>query len=107
MLAGHAGELGRLGDDGALLWRPGDGDAAAAAELEQALVTQRSERAQDGVGVDAELGREVARGREPLPGLGLAVGDGTSDLRGDLVCRSVGSKGSTLTLSMILVTLAS
>ena len=84
MLAGHAGELGGLGDDGASLWRPGDGDAAAAAELEQALVTQRSERAQDGVGVDAELGREVARGREPLPGLGLAVGDGSPDLRGDL-----------------------
>lgn len=84
VLAGHAGELGRLGDDGALLWRPGDGDAAAAAELEQALVTQRPERAQDGVGVDAELGREVARGRKPLPGLGLAVRDGSPDLRGDL-----------------------
>lgn len=84
VFAGQTGELGCLGDDGAAMWRPGDGDAAAAAELEQALVTKRSERAQDGVGVDAELGREVARGRKPLPGRGLTVRDGSSNLRGDL-----------------------
>ena len=89
VLPGHTGELGRLGDDGAPIWRPGDGDATAAAELEQALVTKRSERAQDRVGVDAELSCEVARGWEPLPGLGLALRDGSSNLRGHL-CVQIG-----------------
>jgi hypothetical protein len=40
----------------------GDGDAAAAAELEQAFVSEESEGAQHGVGVDAENGGEVFRG---------------------------------------------
>ena len=48
------------------LGRAGDRHAAAAAELEQALVAQQAQRAQHRVGVDAELGGEILRRRQPL-----------------------------------------
>ena len=70
--------------DGALLWCAGDGDAAAAAELEQAFVAELAEGAEDGVGVDAEDGGEVFGGWESLAGFGFAVGDGAAELAGDL-----------------------
>jgi hypothetical protein len=68
----------------ALLRRSGDGNAAATAELQQAFFAKFAEGAQDGVGVDAEDGREVARGREPLSLFGFTVCDRAADLRGDL-----------------------
>jgi hypothetical protein len=69
----------------AVLWRAGNGDAAAAPELEQALVAESAERAEDGVGVDAENGGKVFRGRQALARLCLAVCDRSSDLAGDLL----------------------
>ena len=79
-------------DDGALFGSAGDGDAAAAAEFEQAFVAELAEGAQDGVGVDAEDGGEVFGGRESFAGFGFAVGDGAADLAGDLlVADRVGS----------------
>ncbi len=63
----------------------GDGDAAAAAELEQALVAELAEGAEDGVGVDAEDGGEVFGGWESFAGFCFAVGDGAADLAGDLM----------------------
>ena len=78
--AGEADEVAGLLDDLAALRRARDGDAAAAAELEQALVAQRPERAEDGVRVDAEHGGEVPRRRQALSGLRLAVPDRAADL---------------------------
>ena len=68
----------------------GDGDAAAAAELEQAVVAELAECFEDGVGVDAELGGEVFGRRESFAGFGFAVGDGAADLGGDLVVQVEG-----------------
>ena len=73
-------------DDCALGRGPADGDAAAAAEVEQALVAELPQRSQDGVAVDLEDRREVTRRRAAaLPGLRLALGDRTPDLGGDLL----------------------
>ena len=86
-VAVHAGvveEFFCLFDEGALFGGAGDGDAAAAAEFEEAFVAELAECAQDGVGVDAEDGREVFGGWEPFAGFGFAVGDGAADLGGDL-----------------------
>jgi len=77
-------ELSGLFDDGAVLGGAGDGDAAAAAEFEQAFVAELAECAQDGVGVDAEHGGEVFGGWESFAGFGFAVGDGAANLGGDL-----------------------
>ena len=77
-------ELSCAFDEGALFGGAGDGDAAAAAEFEQAFVAQLAEGAQDGVGVDAEDGGEVFGGWESFAGFGFAVGDGAADLGGDL-----------------------
>jgi hypothetical protein len=71
-------------DEGAMFGRAGDGDAAAAAEFEQAFVAELAECAQDGVGVDAENVGEVFGGRESLAGFGFAVGYGAADLACDL-----------------------
>ena len=72
-------------DEGALLGGAGDGDAAAAAEFEQAFVAELAEGAQDGVGVDAEDGGEVFGGWESFSGFCLTLGDGTADLGGRLL----------------------
>jgi hypothetical protein len=71
-------------DEGALLGGAGDGDAAAAAEFEQAFVAELAECAEDGVGVDAENVGEVFGGWESFAAFGFAVGDGAADLAGDL-----------------------
>jgi hypothetical protein len=71
-------------DQRALFGCAGDGDAAAAAEFEQAFVAELAEGAEDGVGVDAEDVREVFGGWESFAGFGFAVGDGAADLAGDL-----------------------
>ena len=90
LAAGEVEEVFGLFDDGALLGGAGDGDAAAAAEFEQAFVAELAERAEDGVGVDAEDGGEVFGGWQSFAGFGFAVGDGAADLgrrlaRGGLV----------------------
>ena len=83
--AGVVEELSCLVDEGALLGGSGDGDAAAAAEVEEAFVAELAERSEDGVGVDAEDGGEVLGRWEALPGFGFAVCDGAADFASDLV----------------------
>jgi hypothetical protein len=77
-------ELSRSLDDGTTVGRSRDGDAAAAAEFEQAFVAELAESAEDGVGVDAENGGEVFGGWESFAAFGFAVGDGAADLACDL-----------------------
>ena len=87
-----AGELDQLANflyDGAALGRSGHGGSAAAAKLEQPLVLKQPQRAQDGVGVDPEHGREVSCGWESLTGLRLSVCDRTPYLGGDLKIEKV------------------
>ena len=84
LAAGVVEEFFGLFDDGALFWGAGDGDAAAAAELEQAFVAELTEGAEDGVGVDAEDGGDVFCGWESFARLGFAISDGAADLAGDL-----------------------
>ena len=107
MSAGVVEEVSRAFEDGAVLWCAADGDAAAAAEFEEAFVAEFAEGAQDGVGVDVENGGEVFCWRQSFAGFGFAVGDRAADLTGDLLYRSVRSSRSTLTFSMMLFILAS
>jgi len=78
--AGVVEELFGFFDQGALFGGAGDRDAAAAAEFEQAFVAELAKSPEDGVGVDAENGREVFGGWESFAALGFAVGDGAADL---------------------------
>jgi hypothetical protein len=80
VLASEADELPRLHDDRPMVRGGDDGDASPAAKLEQPLVAQLAKGAQDGVPVDAELGREVAGRRQPLTRLRLPLGDRPADL---------------------------
>jgi hypothetical protein len=84
LAAGVLEEVFGLFDEGASFRRPGDRDAAAAAEFEQAFVAELAEGAEDGVGVDTEDGGEVFGGWESFAGFGFAVGDGAADLACDL-----------------------
>ena len=62
----------------------GDGDAAAAPELEELFVAGHAEGSENGVGVDIEDAGEVYGGREARAGFPLAECDRASDLAGDL-----------------------
>jgi hypothetical protein len=73
-------EVSRSVDDGTLFGCADYGAAAAAAELEQALVAEGAEGAKHGVGVHAEHRGQVSGGWEPFAGLGLAVCDRATDL---------------------------
>jgi hypothetical protein len=88
--AGVVEELFGLFDEGTVFGGAGDGDAAAAAEFEEAFVAELAECAQDGVGVDAEDVGEVFGGWEPFAGFGFAVFDGAADLGADLVVEGEG-----------------
>jgi hypothetical protein len=66
---GELDELLRPLDHGTVLRRADDGDAPSAAELEQALVAEEAQRAQDGVRVDTEHGGEILCRWEPVAGL--------------------------------------
>src|SRR5581483_220955 len=83
--AREADELAGAGDHRSLLGRARHVNAAAAPELEQSLVAEDAERAEDGVRVDAENRREIACGRETVAGIRLSVGDRPPDLRCDLM----------------------
>ena len=78
--ASELDQLPHLLDDGAALGCPGHGDSASASKLEQPFVLKQPQRAQDGVGVDSENGREVSGGfglsptREENPAFGAATG---------------------------------
>ena len=84
LLAGEFDELSCSLDDGAAFGCAGDGDSAAAAELEQSFVSQQPQGTQHRVGVDAEDGGEVFGGWEAFSGLGFPLGDRAADLGGDL-----------------------
>jgi len=80
LLAREAHKLTRARDNRTAFRRAGDGDAAAAPELEQALVSKRAEGAEHGVRVDAEHGGEILRWRKTLRRSCLAVGNCPPDL---------------------------
>jgi hypothetical protein len=82
--ASELDQLTNLLHDGATLGRPGHRNAATATKLEQPLVLKEPQRAQDGVRVHTENGREVSCWRESLTGLHVAVRDRTTYLGGDL-----------------------
>ena len=64
--AGEPDQAPGLGEDRTALRCPGDRDAPAAAELQQALVPEQVQGAQHGVLVHAEHRGEVLGQREPL-----------------------------------------
>lgn len=89
---GEGQELASLGSHSASLGGAGNGHPAAAAEVEQSLITEDSQRPQHRIGIDAENGCQISSGREALARLCLAVGDRPADLGGDLIvqiCRLV------------------
>jgi hypothetical protein len=73
LFAGEIDQLVNLLHDGAALGCAGHCDAAAAAKFEESFVLKQPQRAQDGVRVDAEDGREVSCRWEPLAGLRFSV----------------------------------
>jgi Tol biopolymer transport system component len=90
VLSSELDEFSGSRDHGGLFGRTGNGDASAAAKLEQALLAQFTQCAQDGVGVDAEHRGEVFCRRQPFAGLGLAVCDRAADLGGYLLVQQGG-----------------
>jgi hypothetical protein len=88
--ARKADQLADLGEHGTALRGPGDGDAPAPLEVEDALVSEGSERPEDGVRVNAEHRRHVARGREALTRPRVTLGDVAPDLRGHLLVQRDG-----------------
>ena len=89
LCASELNELANLLHDGAALGCPGNRDSPTAAKLEQPLVLKQPQRAQDGVGVDAEDGCEVSCRWESLTGRCLAVCDRTTYLGCDLEIEKV------------------
>ncbi len=80
LLPGELDKLTRQREDGSALGGARHGDTAAPTKLEQTLLAQEPQGAKDRVGVHAQHRGQVAGGWEPLSGLGLAVGNGTTDL---------------------------
>ena len=87
--ASELDQLSHLLHDRAALGCPGNRDSATAPKLEQPLVLKQPQRAQDGVRVDSEHGREVSCRWESFTGLRLAVCDRTPYLGGDLEIEKV------------------
>jgi hypothetical protein len=88
--AGASAELDELGDlveQRAAFGGAGDADSVTLAEFEETLVAEQSERAEDGVCVDAHDGGQVPGGWQAVAGLGFAVGDRLTDLRSDLLVK--------------------
>ena len=85
LLARELHELPRTGSHRPSLRSTAHSDTETTPELEQTFITHRAQRTQNGVRVHAHHSGEVVCWRKPLPWLCLALGDRTTDLRGDLV----------------------
>jgi len=85
LLPGELDELTCPREDGSALGGARHGDAAAPPKLEQPFLAQEPQGAKDRVGVHAQHRGQVAGGWEPLSGVGLAFGNGTTDLRRHLL----------------------
>lgn len=72
------------GDDATCLRVSGDRNAMSSPKLHEPFIAKLSERAKDRVGIDAQYFRQITGGRESLSGGSLTLGDGTSDLSGNL-----------------------
>lgn len=77
--AGLGNEFGLLGGGG------GDRHATALSELEQALIAECAQRAENGVRIDAEDGSEISGRWQSVTGSGFALGDSPSQGGGDLL----------------------
>jgi hypothetical protein len=82
--ASELDQLPHLLHDRSTLGSSRNRDSATRPKLEQTLVLEQPQRAQDGVPIYTENGREVSRRREPLTGFGLTVSDRTTYLGSDL-----------------------
>lgn len=92
MAPGELDEVAHPRVELALLWRRDYGRAPTAPELEQPLVPQLAERAEDGVPVHLQHGRQIQRGREPLARTGLSSRDRAANLGRNLlvqICRLI------------------
>jgi hypothetical protein len=85
VLSGEGDEFVGTGGDCTAIRYASDGDAAAAAELEESFGSECPQGAQRGVRVHANYRRQVLGWSEPLTGLGLALGDRATDFGGDLL----------------------
>jgi hypothetical protein len=90
VLSAELDQLDRLGEHRPAVEGSADTNAASLAKFEESFVAEKSQGAQDGVGVDVHDGGEVAGGREPVAGFGFAFGDRAADLCGHLVVQERG-----------------
>jgi hypothetical protein len=88
LLASEFNKLLRAGNNSAAFSRSGDSDPTTAAELEQPLLAQQTQSAEDGVPVHTEHGCEVARRRQALARPCLTLGDGAPQLGSNLIVES-------------------
>jgi hypothetical protein len=87
-IALRPGELEKLlqsGNHSSTLWRAGDDDGSSTAKFQEPLVSKDTKCSQHSIGVDTKDGSEILGLRNPIARVSLAVGDGTADLRGDLI----------------------
>jgi hypothetical protein len=103
--AGEVDQLLRSLDDSPAFGCSRNGDATSTTELQQSLVSEQPQRAEHGVGVDAEDGGEVFRGRKAFTGLRLSLRNSAAELGGDLLVQ-VGRSRLSICRNMMLVTLA-
>jgi hypothetical protein len=82
---GELEKLLQLGNNSPTLWRTGDDDGSSTAKLQEPFISKDTECAQHSIGVDPKDGSEILGLRDPISRVGLAVGDGTADLRGNLI----------------------
>jgi hypothetical protein len=104
--AGVAEEVYGLFDEGAPFGGARDGDAPAAAEFEWAFASELPKRAEDGVGVDAEDRGQVFGGWEAFAGLASPSAIAWRISPATCSWRSRGSRRSSLTFRIVLVSIA-
>lgn len=84
VLAREADELTRSRNHRSSLRAAGHRDAAAAAELQQSLISEQAQSTQNSVRVHVKNSGEVASRRQPFAWVGLSLGDRAPDLGCDL-----------------------
>jgi len=90
VLAREGQQFPGLGQYGAALRGTRNGDAPAAAELQQSLLAQQVQCPQHRVTVHSQHGRQVRGRGQSLPWPGLALGDSPPKLGGDLLMQRGG-----------------
>ena len=78
-------KLLQSGDNRSTLRCTGDDDGSSTVKLQESLVSKHAKCPKHSIGVDAKHGSEVLGLRNSISGVSLSVGDGSANLRGNLI----------------------